>query len=56
MNPVGDKPSPAIVEDKQHKNAIAILASLGPVMTQSNLLHRSPTGIMDSELDITADH
>lgn len=56
MTPDGDKPSPAIVEDKQPKNAIDILAGLGQVMTQSNLLHRRSTVILDSELGHTANH
>ncbi|MCP9820104.1 hypothetical protein KBZ18_11465 [Synechococcus sp. Cruz-9H2] len=52
----GDKPSPAMVDDKQPKNVADFLAGLDQVMIHSNLLDRYSTEILDSELDHTADH
>ena len=56
MSSDGDNPSAAMVDDKQPKNVADILAGPGQVMIHTNLLHRHSAGILDSELDHTANH
>lgn len=56
MSSDGDNPSAAMVDDKQPKNVADILAGPGQVMIHTNLLHRHSAGILNSELDHTANH